>query len=51
MARSYGMQARCKYGQGFFSIEPIRVDDIMTLAIGDDMILEKSQPDPHSTQE
>ena len=51
MARSFGMQARCKYGQGFFSIEPIRVDDIMTLAIGNDMILEKSQPDPHSTQE
>jgi len=32
MARSFGMQARCKYGQGFYAVEPILVGDIMTLA-------------------
>ncbi|MCP4684493.1 MAG: bacillithiol biosynthesis deacetylase BshB1 [bacterium] len=32
MARSFGMQARCKYGQGFHAVEPILVGDIMTLA-------------------
>ncbi|RKX26097.1 MAG: hypothetical protein DRP45_04395 [Candidatus Zixiibacteriota bacterium] len=32
MARSFGLQARCKYGQGFSSTEPILVEDIMTLA-------------------
>lgn len=32
MARSFGMQARCKYGQGFYAVEPILVKDIMTLA-------------------
>ena len=31
MARSFGIQARCKYGQGFLAVEPIRVTDIMTL--------------------
>lgn len=50
MARSFGMQARCKYGQGFYSVEPILVEDIMTLAIGDDPIMRKMQPDPHSPQ-
>lgn len=49
MARSFGMQARCKYGQGFYSVEAILVEDIMTLAVGDDMIMVKSQPDPHSS--
>lgn len=32
MARSFGMQARCKYGQGFCAVEPVLVKDIMTLA-------------------
>lgn len=32
MALSFGMQARCKYGQGFYAVEPIVVGDIMTLA-------------------
>jgi len=36
MARSYGMQARCKYGQGFYAIEPIIIGDIMTLAVPDE---------------
>lgn len=31
MARSFGMQARCMYGQGFYAVEPIRVEDIMML--------------------
>jgi LmbE family N-acetylglucosaminyl deacetylase len=32
MSRSFGLQSRCKYGQGFFAVEPILVTDIMTLA-------------------
>ncbi|MBD3258549.1 hypothetical protein GF377_08960 [candidate division GN15 bacterium] len=32
MARSFGLQARCKYGQGFYAVEPILVGNIMTLA-------------------
>ena len=32
MARSFGNQARCKYGQGFYAVEPILVGDVMTLA-------------------
>ncbi len=32
MARSFGIQARCKYGQGFAAVEPILVKDVMTLA-------------------
>lgn len=31
MARSFGIQARCKYGQGFYCVEPILIQDIMTL--------------------
>jgi bacillithiol biosynthesis deacetylase BshB1 len=31
-ARSFGMQARCRYGQGFYAVEPILVSDILTLA-------------------
>ncbi len=31
MARSFGLQAGCKYGQGFYTVEPILVHDIMTL--------------------
>jgi len=30
-ARSFGLLSRCKYGQGFYAIEPILVTDIMTL--------------------
>jgi N-acetylglucosamine malate deacetylase 1 len=32
MARSFGQQSRCKYGQGFYAVEPILVADIMTLS-------------------
>ncbi len=32
MARSFGMQARSKYGQGFYAVEPVLVKDLMTLA-------------------
>ncbi len=32
MARSFGMQARCKYGQGFYAVEPVLVKDIMALS-------------------
>lgn len=32
MSRSFGLQARCKYGQGFYAVEPILVNDIMILA-------------------
>jgi bacillithiol biosynthesis deacetylase BshB1 len=32
MARTFGMQAQCKYGQGFYAIEPILVGDILSLA-------------------
>lgn len=31
MARSFGIQARCKYGQGFYAVEPVLVKDIMTM--------------------
>ncbi|MFQ5453397.1 MAG: PIG-L family deacetylase [Candidatus Zixiibacteriota bacterium] len=31
MARSFGMPARCTYGQGFYAVEPILVKDIMSL--------------------
>ena len=32
MARSFGVQARSKYGQGFYAVEPVLVKDLMTLA-------------------
>jgi len=32
MARSFGIQVRCKYGQGFYAVEPILVGNIMNLA-------------------
>ena len=35
MARSFGLQARCRYGQGFYAVEPIQIANIMTLAEGD----------------
>lgn len=35
MARSFGLQARCQYGQGFVAVEPIVVGDVMTLAVPD----------------
>lgn len=36
MARTFGAQARCQYGQGFCAVEPIVVGDIMTLAVSDE---------------
>ncbi|UCC44017.1 MAG: PIG-L family deacetylase [Candidatus Zixiibacteriota bacterium] len=35
MARSFGLQARCQYGQGFYAVEPVIVGDIMSLAVPD----------------
>ena len=32
-ARSFGLLTRCKYGQGFYAVEPALVTDIMTLAV------------------
>ncbi len=32
MARSFGLQAGCRYGQGFRSAEPVLIDDLMALA-------------------
>lgn len=33
MSRSFGLLTRCKYGQGFYAVEPVLVTDIMTLAV------------------
>lgn len=35
MARSFGIQARCKYGQGFVAVEPVLVRNIMALVEGE----------------
>ncbi len=35
MSRSFGLQARCQYGQGFYAVEPILVKDIMVLTEGE----------------
>jgi len=32
MARSFGIQAGCQYGQGFISIEPLRIVNLLDLA-------------------
>jgi bacillithiol biosynthesis deacetylase BshB1 len=32
MARSFGLLSRCKYGQGFYAVEPVLVKDILGLA-------------------
>jgi bacillithiol biosynthesis deacetylase BshB1 len=37
MARAFGLQARCKYGQGFYAVEPVLVKDIMMLVEGQDL--------------
>jgi len=31
MARSFGIQAGCKYGQGFYNVEPIKIVDLFDL--------------------
>lgn len=31
MARSFGMQAGCEYGQGFYNVEPMRIVDMFDL--------------------
>ncbi len=31
MARSFGMQAGCRYGQGFYHVEPVRIVDLFDL--------------------
>ena len=36
MVRSFGLQAHCKYAQGFYAVEPILVNDIMSLASEND---------------
>ena len=37
VARSYGLLASCKYGQGFFSFEPLLIKNLMHL-VEDDAI-------------
>jgi bacillithiol biosynthesis deacetylase BshB1 len=36
MARSFGLMARCRYGQGFATIETVQIKDIMALVEGQD---------------
>jgi len=31
MARSFGQQAGCKYGQGFYNVEPIKIVNMLDL--------------------
>jgi len=31
MARSFGQQAGCRYGQGFNNVEPLRIVDLFDL--------------------
>ncbi|MEW5924709.1 MAG: bacillithiol biosynthesis deacetylase BshB1, partial [Candidatus Zixiibacteriota bacterium] len=31
MARAFGQQAGCKYGQGFYNVEPIKIVDLFDL--------------------
>jgi len=47
MARSFGLQAGCKYGQGFYAVEPILVKDIMTL-VEEDNDTTDDYPSPHT---
>ncbi len=49
MARSFGLQAGCKYGQGFYAVEPILVADIMSLVETPRDDFNHPEP-PHSTQ-
>ncbi len=49
MARSFGQMARCRYGQGYYAVEPILVEDMMTLAVGSDLMMQTTQPDPHGS--
>ncbi|MEW5995463.1 MAG: PIG-L family deacetylase [Candidatus Zixiibacteriota bacterium] len=48
MSRSFGLQARCKYGQGFYAVEPILVTDIMTLAESREGEALRKRDTPHS---
>jgi bacillithiol biosynthesis deacetylase BshB1 len=36
MARSFGQQCGCKYGQGFYHVEPVRIVDVFDLVREDD---------------
>ena len=38
MARAFGLQARCKYGQGFYAVEAVLVKDMMMLVEGQEGI-------------
>lgn len=49
MARSFGQAARTRYGQGFYSVESLLVENIMTLAVGQDVMLAHTPPDPHGS--
>jgi hypothetical protein len=31
MARTFGGMARCRYGQGFYAIETVKIKDIMSV--------------------
>ncbi len=44
MARSFGQLARTKYGQGFYAVEPVLVDDIMVLAKNDPYFKQPGSP-------
>ncbi|HEX9751797.1 MAG TPA: bacillithiol biosynthesis deacetylase BshB1 [candidate division Zixibacteria bacterium] len=39
MARSFGARIGVRYGQGFLSAEPLRIDDPMTLVQGDQVVI------------
>lgn len=50
MSRSFGIQARCKYGQGFYAVEPILVENLMHLVEEKAPELAYREPeDPHGT--
>jgi N-acetylglucosamine malate deacetylase 1 len=41
MARTYGQMGRCKYAQGYFSFEPLMINDIMDLAKVKDTVIKR----------
>jgi bacillithiol biosynthesis deacetylase BshB1 len=49
MARSFGLQAGCKYGQGFYAVEPILIGNVMNLVETPRNDYSHPEP-PHSTQ-
>ncbi len=41
MARTYGQMGRCKYAQGYYSFEPLMIDNMMDLAKVKDTVLSR----------